>query len=91
MTDVLILAGRALLSWAFVVSLIPLLIWFERKGSAFIQDRTGPNRAAILGVRLGGVVHNFADVVKLMTKETLTPATVNRVFYDAATMVWMTV
>ncbi len=91
MTDLLIIAGRAVLSWAFVVGLVPLLIWFERKGSAFIQDRTGPNRAAILGVRLGGIVHNFADVLKLMTKEQITPATVNRVFYNAAPMVGMTV
>jgi len=90
-TDLLIIAGRAVLSWAFVVGLVPLLIWFERKGSAFIQDRTGPNRAAILGVRLGGIVHNFADVLKLMTKEQITPATVNRVFYNAAPMVGMTV
>jgi NADH-quinone oxidoreductase subunit H len=89
--EILFLAGRAITAWAFVLSLLPLLIWFERKGSAFIQDRTGPNRAAILGVRLGGIVHNAADVLKLITKEEIVPIGVNRAFYTAAPIVGMTV
>ncbi len=56
--------------------MIPLLVWFERKASAFMQDRTGPNRAAILGIRLGGIIHTIADVVKLVFKEDITPAQV---------------
>ncbi len=91
MTDVLLIAARAVLVWIFPLSLLPLVIWFERKGAAFIQDRTGPNRAAILGVRLGGIVHSLADVVKLVTKEDIVPAHVNRVFYTAAPMVGMAV
>jgi NADH-quinone oxidoreductase subunit H len=90
-TDVLLVAARAVAVWIFPLSLLPLLIWLERKGAAFIQDRTGPNRAAILGVRLGGVVHTIADVLKLVTKEDIVPAHVNRVFYTAAPMVGMTV
>lgn len=91
MTDVLVVLARAVLAWAFVLSLLPVLIWLERKGAAFIQDRTGPNRAAILGIRLGGVVHTLADVLKLLTKEDIVPAGVNRAFYIAAPMVGMTV
>ncbi len=91
MTDILLVAARAVVVWIFPLSLLPLLIWFERKGAAFIQDRTGPNRAAILGVRLGGIVHSLADVVKLVTKEDIVPAHVNRVFYTAAPMVGMAV
>jgi NADH-quinone oxidoreductase subunit H len=90
-TDLLIIAARAIAAWMLPLSMIPLLIWFERKGAAFMQDRTGPNRASILGVRLGGIVHNFADVVKLITKEDITPAHVNRFFFVLAPMIAMTV
>lgn len=72
-----------------VLNFIPLLIWFERKGCAYIQDRRGPNRAAILGVRLGGIVHNFADVIKLLTKEDIIPARAHRFFYILAPMISM--
>ncbi|MFN0150514.1 MAG: complex I subunit 1/NuoH family protein [bacterium] len=91
MIDIAIIAARAAAAWMLPLSLIPLLIWFERKGAAFIQDRTGPNRAAILGVRLGGIVHNFADVVKLITKEDIVPAHVNRFLFVLAPMVAMSV
>ena len=63
--------GRVLLAWLLPLAFLPLMIWFERKVSAFMQDRTGPNRAAIFGVRLGGVVHVIADVFKLLGKEDL--------------------
>ena len=52
-----------------IMGLVPVLIWAERKGAAFIQDRTGPNRAGIAGIRLAGLVHPIADVLKLLFKE----------------------
>jgi NADH-quinone oxidoreductase subunit H len=67
-----------------------VLIWFERKGSAFIQDRTGPNRAAIGGVRLAGIVHLIADVVKLLMKEMMIPGRVNRFFFTLAPFIGFT-
>ncbi len=54
---------------SIVLTFVPLLIWLERKGSAYIQDRRGPNRASIAGIKLGGFIHNFADVLKLFFKE----------------------
>ena len=60
------------------------MIWLERKASAFMQDRTGPNRAAIAGVRLGGVIHTLADVAKLLGKEDVVPSQVNRGYYAFA-------
>lgn len=64
-----------------ILQLLPLLIWLERKGSAYIQDRPGPNRASIKGIRVGGLVHSLADVVKLFFKEEIIPTHVNRTFY----------
>ena len=60
--------ARVLIIFGMVLSIVPVIIWMERKGAAYIQDRRGPNRAQILGIRLGGLVHSLADVLKLFTK-----------------------
>lgn len=72
-----------------VINIVPILIWLERKGAAFIQDRRGPNRAAILGIRLGGLIHSLTDVVKLLTKEDIIPSHVNKTMYILAPMIAM--
>jgi NADH-quinone oxidoreductase subunit H len=52
------------------VSLIPLfLIWWERKVSAHIQSRIGPNRVGPIGL-----LQSVADGIKLLTKEDICPA-----------------
>lgn len=83
--------GKAIFIWGLSLSLLPLLIWFERKGAAFIQDRVGPNRAAILGVRLAGIIHNVADVVKLVMKEMMVPAHVNKWYFTLAPFIGFSV
>ena len=51
--------------FALIMGMVVVLIWMERKGSAFIQDRTGPNRAAIARVRLAGPAHPaFGQLVR---------------------------
>ncbi len=78
--DLLIGAIKAIVVLLLVLNLSAVLLWFERKGSALIQDRIGANRAAIigLGARLGlpnlGFVNTLvADPVKLFTKEDFVP------------------
>ncbi|MDH4037095.1 MAG: NADH-quinone oxidoreductase subunit H [Candidatus Krumholzibacteria bacterium] len=88
--DFAIIGGKAIFIWAFALSLIPVLIWFERKGAAFIQDRAGPNRAAVLGIRLAGLIHNIADVVKLLMKEMMIPPQVNRTYFMIAPVLGFT-
>ncbi|MCA9772829.1 MAG: NADH-quinone oxidoreductase subunit H, partial [Myxococcales bacterium] len=65
--------------FGIVFGLLPLMIWGERKGAAYIQNRPGPNRAAVAGFTLAGLFHPLADVIKLMTKEEFIPAQANRV------------
>jgi len=78
--DFLIVSGKLFLVLAVILLMLPLMIWAERKGSALIQDRVGPNRASILGFRLAGLFHPLADVVKFIGKESVVPAG-GRVFY----------
>jgi len=49
-----------------VLQLAGLHTWLERKQSALMQDRIGANRASIFGLRLFGLFHPLADVVKLL-------------------------
>lgn len=72
--DIIVAAAKVVVIFSMTLGLVPLLIWMERKGAAYIQDRRGPNRAEILGIRLGGLIHNVADAIKLLTKEEVTPA-----------------
>src|SRR5690348_9942589 len=61
-----------------VMILASLLTLAERKWSALMQDRIGPNRArfAIPGLRkldLAGLPHFLADGIKMLTKEDFVP------------------
>lgn len=62
-----------------------LLVYGERKVSAFIQQRYGPNR---LGPK--GVFQSIADVLKLLTKEDIIPNAVDKpIFKMAAVLVFV--
>lgn len=64
------------------LTLAALLTWVERRGSAMIQDRIGPNRAALLGRwRILGLPQILADGIKAFLKEDLVPPHANRVLF----------
>jgi NADH-quinone oxidoreductase subunit H len=85
-----ILIGVVLIA-LFPLVLVILLIWFERKIAARVQDRLGPNRVGPFGL-----IQNVADAVKLIIKEDITPAGADRVVYNlapitavlATTLIW---
>jgi len=83
--------AKILFFFVLIMGLVVVLIWMERKGSAFIQDRTGPNRASIGGIRLAGLVHPVADVFKLLFKEDVAPANRHQGLYNLAPWIGMTV
>lgn len=70
----------SLLKWAVVAAVLlttlAYLQWVERKVLAHIQVRVGPSR-----VGPHGLLQPIADVVKLLTKEDLTPPHVNRFLF----------
>ncbi len=55
------------------------LIWVERKLAGRIQDRFGPNRAGPFGI-----FQSFADIIKIFTKEYITPQGAEKVVYNIA-------
>lgn len=85
--EVLVVLVKVLVFILFPLSLVPVLVWLERKVSALIQDRPGPNRAAIGFIRLGGLVHLFADTFKMLSKEQLIPRNVRMFHYLAAPVI----
>ncbi len=91
MTVVLDTLSKIGFMFALIMGMVVVLIWMERKGAAFIQDRTGPNRAEIGGVRLAGLVHPVADVFKLLFKEDITPDNRHKALYNLAPMLAMIV
>ena len=86
-TGVAISLLKAFLVFFAVLNTVPVLVWAERRGSAFIQNRLGPNRVNIAGVTLFGLVQPLADVIKFLWKEDYVPAHASRTFYMAAPLI----
>jgi NADH-quinone oxidoreductase subunit H len=63
---------------------VPILVWLERRGSAFIQNRLGPRRANIGPIRLLGLLHLAADALKFVFKETFRPAAAHPFYFYLA-------
>ncbi|RMG61326.1 MAG: NADH-quinone oxidoreductase subunit NuoH [Deltaproteobacteria bacterium] len=82
--DLLIVIVKIAIMLAFVLGLVPVLVWAERKGAAFIQDRMGPAKADIFGLRLAGLFHPLADALKLLFKEDFVPEDAHPLFYRLA-------
>ncbi|MFZ5475560.1 MAG: complex I subunit 1/NuoH family protein [Myxococcota bacterium] len=87
----LVILAKCVFAVAFVMQIVPLLIWAERKGAAYIQDRPGPNRAHVFGIRAAGLVHTLNDVVKLVMKEDVVPGHVEKFYWALAPVIAMTV
>jgi NADH-quinone oxidoreductase subunit H len=65
-----------------VLVAVMFLVLLERKVIAWVQVRLGPMRVGPYGV-----LQPVADVVKLMTKEDITPVKADRILFTAAPMI----
>ncbi|HLM25396.1 MAG TPA: NADH-quinone oxidoreductase subunit NuoH [Thermoleophilaceae bacterium] len=61
---------KAIVIFAVILQIIPIILWAERKLLGRFQSRLGPNR---VGFR--GLLQPLADVLKLVSKEQSAPAT----------------
>lgn len=61
---------------------VTYLVYVERRVSAFIQNRTGPNRVGPYGL-----LQSIADVVKLLLKEDIVPRNAYKPIHDLAPII----
>lgn len=84
---IIIAAVIKIVIFVFLVTLpmVAMSVWAERRVSAAIQDRVGPNRVGPFGL-----LQAVADGIKFLLKEDFTPAHVNKFYFwlaPALTMV----
>ena len=72
MSDTIVLIVNIAIASLLAVGLTPLFVWWERRVSGFMQDRSGPNRCSIGPFRLGGLIKSFVEMLKLVFKEDFT-------------------
>ena len=70
---------KVLVLFVFLLVVVLLLVWAERKIVAVMQNRHGPTRAGPFGV-----LQTLADGLKLLVKEPITPRRVELGLYMAA-------
>src|SRR5438094_9931440 len=80
--DWLLLAVRVVVVFFGLLVAVMLLIWFERKLIADMQNRIGPNRAGPFGLLI-----TLADGIKLFFKEGVKPKSVDRPVYVLAPLI----
>jgi len=85
-TLALILIGflGVLLLISLLMMLDIFLVWVERKVVSRFQDRIGPNRVGPYGL-----IQPFADIIKLIIKEDITPGGADKVVYNLAPILSM--
>src|SRR5712692_3698236 len=64
-----------------LLNVTPIMVWVERRGSALIQDRVGPNRVGPFGL-----FQSLADAAKFFLKEDIIPLDANKWLYTLAPM-----
>ncbi len=80
------------LTFLVIMPMVAYSVYAERRFSAVIQDRVGPNRVGIpltlFGLKkdiqifgIGGLVQPLADGLKFFLKEDFTPRTVNTLYF----------
>ena len=92
-------AKTIFLVFLVVLPMVSYTVYAERRVSALIQDRVGPNRTgfptSLLGFKndlqlfLGGLGQPVADAVKFLLKEEFTPAHVNKFYFWLAPVLAM--
>jgi NADH-quinone oxidoreductase subunit H len=78
-TVFLIVAGKVLVVFAFLMVAVMFMVWFERKVISDMQSRIGPDRAGPWGIG-----QTLADGIKLFFKEALMPDRADRRVFSLA-------
>src|SRR5437667_1152218 len=81
---VLFSAVKIICVFSVLMFIVAYAVWVERKLSAAIQDRRGPNRVGIFGL-----LQPVADGIKAFLKEDFTPAYLRKAYYWLAPAIVM--
>ena len=78
-----VMALLGVLALVVVAMLLDIfMVWIERKIVARFQDRLGPNRLGPYGL-----IQPFADVIKLLIKEDITPQGADKIIYNLSPII----
>lgn len=77
--DIIIIVSKIGLVHMVLLTAVAYTVLAERKVSAYIQNRIGPNR-----VGPGGLLQPLVDIIKLMLKEDIVPTSANRFMHALA-------
>ena len=75
-SDLVAFVAKLAVMLGFVLTVVPVMVWVERRGSALMQDRPGPNRLGPFGL-----IQPIADALKFFFKEDVTPAAADKLLY----------
>jgi NADH-quinone oxidoreductase subunit H len=78
-TDIVLSIVKIVIVLGLMLNVTPIMVWVERRGSALIQDRPGPNRVGPFGL-----LQSFADALKFILKEDIVPAAAHKWLYTLA-------
>lgn len=71
---------------AVVTFNIIMILWVDRRGASFFQERVGPNRVGPFGL-----LQSMIDAVKLIGKESIIPKAVDKTVYKMAPIIIFTI
>ena len=80
-TDVVLSILKIIIVLVAMLQITPVMVWVERRGSALIQDRPGPNRIGPFGL-----LQALIDALKFILKEDIIPAGAHKWLYTIAPM-----
>lgn len=80
--DIIIIISKIVLVLVILLTGVAYSVLAERRVSAFIQDRYGPNR-----VGYQGLLQPFADILKLALKEDIVPVKATKSIHTIAPMI----
>src|ERR1043165_4845726 len=78
-TDIALSSLKIAIVLLAMLNVTPIMVWVERRGSALIQDRPGPNRAGPFAL-----FQSCAGALKSILKEHIVPNTANKFLYTIA-------
>lgn len=79
LAEVLIVLFKVVLTFGIMLVSVILMIWFERKVIADLQNRIGPNLAGPFGI-----LQTLADGIKLIFKQDIIPSRADRLIFGLA-------